>query len=290
VTATSLLVVATLAPLALAAGVALAAPGPGDPADPAFQAEWKAWHEQRVAALRRPQGWLALTGLHWLKPGANTVPGLPGTFTVDGKGVSLSAKAGDGWTVGGAPATARALATDATAAPDRLQVGSRAAMVIERSGKLAVRVWDAESPVRSGFTGIETFRPDPRWRVTARWEAYPAPRPVEVPSVTGDVTVEQAPGRAVFTVEGTECALEPTQDGDALFFVFKDRTAPRETYGAGRFLVAEGPRDGTVVLDFNRAYNPPCAFTPFATCPLPTPQNVLPVRIEAGEKKWGQGH
>jgi len=285
VNTTSLLISATLS---LAAGVALAGP---PPADPAFQSEWKAWHEKRMASLRKPQGWLALTGLHWLKPGPNALPGLPGTFTVDGKIVTLTARPADGWIAAGAPVTLpRTLASDAAAEPDRLQVGSRAAMVIERSGRLAVRVWDAESPVRTGFKGIDAFPPDPRWRVTARWEPYPAPKPVQVPSVTGDVTVEQAPGRAVFTVDGKQYALEPTQDGDALFFVFKDRTAPKETYGAGRFLVADGPRDGKVVLDFNRAYNPPCAFTPFATCPLPTPQNVLPVRIEAGEKKWGDGH
>jgi uncharacterized protein (DUF1684 family) len=287
VTTLDLLLATGLAPLALAAGVALAGPAP---ADPAFAAEWKAWHERRLASLRKPQGWLALTGLHWLEPGANVVPGLPGTFTVEGRVGTLSAKASDGWTLAGAPVTVRSLASDAATTPDRLQVGSRTAVVIERSGRLALRVWDAESPLRAGFKGIDTFPPDPRWRVTARWEAYAAPRRVEVPSVTGDVTVEQAPGRAVFTVDGKEYALEPTQDGDGLFFVFKDRTAPRETYGAGRFLTAEAPKDGRVVLDFNRAYNPPCVFTPFATCPLPTPQNVLPVRIEAGEKQWGEGH
>jgi hypothetical protein len=287
VTTVNVLLAAALAPLALAAGVALAGP---PAADPAFLADWKAWHERRLASLRKPQGWLALTGLHWLKPGANTVPGLPGTFVLDGKVVTLAARPADGWTAAGAPVISRTLASDATATPDRLQVGSRAVMVIERSGKVALRVWDAESPLRKRFTGIDTFPPDPRWRVTARWEPYPAPRPVEVPSVTGDVSVEQAPGRAVFTVDGKEYALEPTSDGDGLFFVFKDRTAPRETYGAGRFLAAEGPKDGTVVLDFNRAYNPPCAFTPFATCPLPTPQNVLPVRIEAGERRFEAGH
>jgi len=287
VTTLNLLLAAALAPLALAAGVALAGP---PAAGTSFQSEWRAWHEQRLASLRKPQGWLALTGLHWLEPGPNAVPGLPGTFTVDGRIVTLAARASDGWTVAGAPVTARTLASDATTTPDRLQIGARAAMVIERSGRLAVRVWDADSPVRTGFKGIDAFPPDPRWRITARWEPYATPRQVEVPSVTGGVTVEQAPGRAHFTLDGKAYALEPTLDGEALFFVFKDRTAPKETYGAGRFLAAEGPKDGTIVLDFNRAYNPPCAFTPYATCALPLPQNVLPVRIEAGEKKVGAGH
>jgi len=277
-----------LASILVAGGGALA----GEP--PAFLAEWRAWQAQRVAALKRPHGWLSLTGLHWLQPGRNRIPGLPGTFDLADGRVTLAAEPADGWRLrqGGqeGPVSARRLADDQAEAPDRLLLGSRAVMVIARGGKVALRVWDADSPVRQGFTGIETWGPDPRWRLTARWEAYPQPRAVEVPSVIGVPSQELAPGRAWFVLDGHEYALEPTQDGDELFFVFKDRTAPRETYGGGRFLVAAAPRDGTVILDFNRAYNPPCVFSSFATCPLPLPQNVLPVRIEAGEKKWQSGH
>jgi uncharacterized protein (DUF1684 family) len=275
--ATDLLLVSTL----------LLAAVPPAPTPESFEAAWRAWRDQRLASLQRPQGWLALSGLHWLKEGENRIAGLPGRFEVAGGQVTLTAAAGDGWTLGGAPVTSRRLASDRDGQADRVQVGSRTAQVIDRGGKLALRVWDAERPERRGFTGIDTFPPDPRWRLVARWEAYATPRAVEVPSVVGIPTRELAPGRAWFTVAGVEYALEPTLDGEALFFVFKDRTAPRQTYGAGRFLVAEAPRDGQVVLDFNRAYNPPCAFSAFATCPLPLPQNVLPVRIEAGEKTWG---
>jgi hypothetical protein len=271
----------------LLTSVLLAAAVPPAPPAAAFEAEWQAWREKRRAGLQRPQGWLALIGLHWLKPGENRVEGLPGVFTLSGGQVTLTAAAADGWTLGGAPVTSRLLVSDRDGKPDRVQAGSRTAQVIDRGGKLALRVWDAESPTRKAFTGIDTFPPDPRWRVVARWEAYPTPRQVEVPSVVGIPTREQAPGRAWFTVEGKEVSLEPTLDGEELFFVFKDRTAPGETYGAGRFLSAAAPKDGAVVLDFNRAYNPPCAFSPWATCPLPLPQNVLPVRIPAGEKKWG---
>lgn len=273
-------VLLSLSALALA-GVALAAP----PED--FAAEWRSWQARRLISLRKPYGWLALTGLHWLKPGSNKIPGLPGAFEVEDGTVTLAATLEDGYSVGGKLVARRALASDASDTPDRLVNGSRAAMVISRGGKVALRVWDSESPVRKGFKGIGTFPPDPRWRVTARWEAYPQPRPVEVPSAIGMPTRELAPGRAWFRLDGKEYSLEPTQDGDSLFFVFKDRTAPRETYGAGRFLDAPPPRNGEVVLDFNRAYNPPCAFTAFATCPLPLPENVLPARIEAGEKLWG---
>lgn len=272
----------------LAAAAAVAEPG-------AFAAEWQRWHARRLERLRAEDGWLALVGLHWLEPGPNRVEGLPGTFTLDGERVAISASTADGYALDGAPVTARALAGDGDAKPDVLTLGAtRRVAVIARGGRRALRVWDAASPVRRGFQGIAAFPPDPRWRIAARWEAYPAPRPVEVPSVVGIPEKALVPGRAVFTIDGREYALEPTQAAATrptgpLFFVFKDRTARAETYGAGRFLLADPPRDGQVVLDFNRAYNPPCAFTPYATCPLPPPGNVLPLRIEAGEQRWS-GH
>jgi uncharacterized protein (DUF1684 family) len=257
-------------------------------ASPAFVAEWAAWHARRVERLRAPDGWLALVGLHWLAPGENRVPGLPGTFTVEGGKVRLAASPADGYLLDGAKVTSATLATDASDRPDRVAVGSRILVVVDRGGKLAVRVWDAESPARRTFSGVDAFPPDPRWRIEARWEAYPAPRRVEVPSVVGIPQVETAPGRALFEVGGRSLSLEPTLEADgSLFFVFRDATAGKETYGAGRFLSAPAPQGGRVVLDFNRATNPPCAFTPYATCPLPRPENVLPVRVEAGEKRWG---
>jgi uncharacterized protein (DUF1684 family) len=254
-----------------------------------FASAWRAWHAKRIGALAAPQGWLALVGLHWLSPGENRVPGLPGAFVVaDGK-VALQAAPADAWFLAGRPVTHRVLATDRAERPDDLVVRSKTVRVIDRGGKLALRVWDADAPARRSFRGVDSFLPDPRWRIEARWEEYPAPREVEVPSVVGIPSREQAPGRAHFAIDGKELALEPTLEDGRLFFVFKDATAPRETYGAGRFLYAAAPKDGKVVLDFNRATNPPCAFTPYATCPLPLPENVLPVRIEAGEKKW-EGH
>ena len=280
-----LLLVHALAALPLAL---LGACSRSSPADPAFAADWKAWHDRREARLRVPDGWLALSGLHWLAPGENRVPDLPGAFLlVDGR-VTLVAAAGDGNPLEGARGERRTLASDASEKPDRLKLASgKTLQIIDRGGRLAVRVWDAERPELRSFRGIEAFPPDPRWRIEARWEAYRAPREVEVPSVTGQTQRALAPGKAHFQVGGRDVSLEPTADGDALFFVFKDATAPKETYGAGRFLTAEAPKDGKVILDFNRAYNPPCVFSPYATCPLPTPENILPVRIEAGEKLWG---
>jgi uncharacterized protein len=281
--------VRTLALAVLLGAVASGCGKKAPPADPRFAEEWQAWHQQREERLRAPDGWLALAGLHWLAEGPNAVPGLPGTFVLDGGKVTLRAAPADGWTEGGQPVTGKTLATDLSSRPDRLQVGARQVAIIDRAGKLAVRVWDAGTPARTRFKGIEAFPVDPRWRIEATWEPYPAPRKVEIPSVAGPPQAGEAPGRARFTVDGQAVTLEPTLEDGALFFVFKDRTAPRETYGAGRFLAAEAPKDGKVILDFNRAYNPPCAFTPYATCPLPRPENVLAVAIPAGEKKV-QGH
>jgi len=258
------------------------------PSGPLFTADWTSWRARRAELLRAPDGWLALVGLHWLSPGENRIPGLPGTFTLEGGKVRLDAPAAAGYVLGGQPLTSAVLASDASPRPDRLAIGSRTLVVIDRGGKQAIRVWDAESPTRKAFQGIDAFPPDPRWRIEGRWEAYPEPRQVEMPSVVGIPTVEKAPGRVHFELGGRALTLEPTLDDDgSLFFVFRDATSGHETYGAGRFLSAVPARDGKVILDFNRARNPPCAFTPFATCPLPLPQNVLPVRIEAGEKRWG---
>jgi len=256
--------------------------------DPAADvAAWRQWRHRREARLLDPEGWLALAGLHWLSEGENRIEGLPGSFELRAGRVTLRASPGDGYLLDGVPVAERTLATDATERPDRLHLGARAIQVIARGNALAIRIWDADSPARRDFRGLDVFPYDARWRIEARWEAYERPREVTQPSAIGPPQRALSPGRAHFEVEGRELTLEPTLEDDALMFVFKDATAPAETYGAGRFLVARLPSAGKVVLDFNRAYNPPCAFTPYATCPLPDRQNVLPVRIPAGEKTYG---
>ncbi len=246
---------------------------------------WEAWRAERLARLRAERGWLSVTGLHWLEPGANRVTGLPGLFTLQDGRVGLVARREDGWTIDGAPVERRTLASDGDPAPDLLALGAgRWAQVLSRGGRFALRTWDAAAPARRDFTGIETFPWDPAWRVEAEWEPFDPPRAVVVQDVTGAEAERRAPGRARFAIGGRALSLEPTADGDRLAFVFRDATAGVETYGAGRFLGADAPRAGRLVLDFNRAVNPPCAFTPFATCPLPRPENVLPVRVTAGER------
>jgi uncharacterized protein (DUF1684 family) len=165
--------------------------------------------------------------------------------------------------------------------------------VIERGGRLAVRVRDTASPARTRFDGIEAYPVDARWRVAARFEPYEPARTVEVPTVLGTAEPMTCPGRLVFELDGRTFTLDAMSEADDadLFLIFADATNRDATYGGGRFLYAARPgADGTVVVDFNKAYNPPCAFTPYATCPLPPPQNSLELRVEAGEKRWGDGH
>ena len=274
-------------------------------ADPAYAAEIGTSRAHREARLASENGWLTLVALHWLAPGENAVgsdpaaplsleaPGIPAKacafdLRADGS-VHLRVEAGAPVTVNGAPPTGAPFVTDRAGKPDVVEMGGVRMTVIERGGRLAVRARDPRSPRRTEFQGIEYFPVDPSLRVEGTLERYEAPREIEVPSAQGPAQKALAPGVVRFTVGGQERTLEPTVDSPAdetLFFVFGDSTNGTETYGAGRFLYATAPKAGAtkVVLDFNLAENPPCAFTPYATCPLVMPRNVLPERIEAGEK------
>jgi len=274
-------------------------------ADPAYLADLERWRAHRLAALTSETGWLTLVGLHWLAAGDNsfgsdpgnaivlTGPGVPartGIFGVgDDHAVVLRAELGSGVMVNGAAPTAAPLASDRTGKPDLIAVGRLRITVIARGDRLALRVRDPENQARTAFRGIESFPVDPRLVVSGRFERYLTPREVEVATAQGPAQRMLVPGIVRFSFDGQDLALEPFVFDPAdrtLFFVFRDSTAGLTTYGAGRFLYADAPAAGatTVTLDFNRATNPPCAFTRYATCPLPPPQNVLPVDIEAGEK------
>ena len=254
-----------------------------------YQADIEAWRMAREAGLRAPDGWPSVAGLFWLKPGENRYgsnphndivlpagPAHAGAFVLEGQTVRL----------GG-----RALRCDADpGGPDALRVDRLTLLPIRRGDKVGIRLKDPESRFRREFHGLRWFPVKPAYRVTAKW--VPEARAILVHNVLGQVDREDSPGYAVFTLNGHECRLRPVLEEPGareLFYVFRDQTAGKETYGAGRFLYSEMPREGRVVLDFNKAYNPPCAFTPYATCPLPGPENRLPVRIEAGELAYG-GH
>ncbi len=182
------------------------------------------------------------------------------------------------------------LATDKEGPPTVLTSGSLVFHVIDRDGRLFLRVKDRKSEVLQSFQGIDRFPVDVRWRLTAHLE--PGPATLTVPNVLGMEDASPSPGVLVFTIDDQEYRLTPTGDpGGNMFLVFGDDSNGKTTYPGGRFLSIEAPaEDGTVSLDFNRAYNPPCVFTPFATCPLPAMTNMLPVAVEAGEKMWGAHH
>jgi uncharacterized protein len=290
----------------LAAALALGA-GLGWAAEAAYEAEQREWRERREQRLRSDDGWLTVAGLYWLEEGANrlgtatdgevvlpagSAPERVGVLQKRADAVTLSLEEGVEATVGGQPVAGELeMRPDTSGEPTVLELGTRLRMhVIEREGRLGVRLKDLESEMRKGFEGLSWFPVAGQWRVEARWEPYDPPKTVKIPNVIGYVSDMKSPGAAVFTVGGEEMRLEPVLEGEGatdLFFIFADATNGAGTYPAGRFLYTALPEEGRLVLDFNRAYNPPCAFTPFATCPLPPRQNRLAVRIEAGEKHAG---
>jgi uncharacterized protein len=278
---------------------------PTAPADAAgLAASTAAWHAQRERRLTAEDGWLTLVGLLWLKEGENVAgsgsganvvfpskaPARLGTFTRKGNAVTFQPAPGVVVTEGGKPFAGGPLRSDADATTDVLEAGGLRFNVVVRDERVGLRVKDPDATKRRDFHGIPTYPPDPRWRIEARWEPAAPGTSIPVPTVLGTVDQMPAPGTAVFTIDGKEFRLTPVlEEGEEdLFFIFTDSTNRTDTYGAGRFLYANPPKDGHVVLDFNRAYNPPCAFSPYATCPLPPKQNRLAIPVTAGEKRYAE--
>jgi uncharacterized protein (DUF1684 family) len=281
--------------------------GGQDGADPAYRASLDEWHAGRLERLQAEDGWLTLVGLHPLVPGTHTVgaaadrdlvldaavPDRVGTLAVTADALSFTPEPGVAVMADGVAVTGTvALASDADGAPTVLQLGSVRGHVIARGDRMFLRVKDSASPVRRDFAGIDRFPVDEAWRVTARLETAGMPPTVPISNVLGQVEQQPSPGVLVFELDGRPYRLIPTgQPGERMFIVFGDRSNGHDTYGGGRYLSADPPdAEGRVVLDFNRATNPPCAFTPYATCPLPPRENLLPVAVTAGEKAWGGHH
>jgi uncharacterized protein (DUF1684 family) len=260
--------------------------------DSGYRGGIERWRHEREAKLKADDGWLTVAGLFWLKDGANAAgsstsnairlprgPAHVGDFGFhDGK--TLYRPEGDG-----KPAVLKA-DTD-PGGPDKVVVGEFTMFVIHRGNRFAVRLKDKDSELRRGFTGLHWFPVREEYRIVARFVPYEQVRQIAIPNILGETEKEPSPGYAVFSLHGHEYRLDPVLEENRLFFIFRDQTSGKETYGSGRFLYAEMPKEGKVVLDFNKAENPPCAFTPYATCPLPPPQNRLAVRIEAGELNYG---
>ena len=257
----------------------------------AYETEIAQWRQQREANLKRDGGWLSVAGLFWLHEGANLVGSDPQSDVVlpasaPKRAGVLDFRSGQ---VRYQPASGSAeiLKPDDPGPPDVVNIGSIAMTVIKRVGRTGVRLRDPNAQTRLHFTGLKWFPIREAWRIEAKWIAYPQPKKIAITNILGMTDQEPSPGYAEFNMQGKTLRLEPVTEDNELFFMFKDQTSGKATYGAGRFLYAAIPTGATVTLDFNRAENPPCAFTAFATCPLPPRQNWLPVSIEAGEQKYG---
>ena len=221
-------------------------------------------------------------------------PAKAGAFERAGAAVRVVLEPGVAAQLNGRPLTGTApMAPDTSGRPDVLAMGPLTMTVIERGGRYGIRLRDRDNPARTAFTGLSWFDVDESWRIEARFVPYPEPKMVKIPNVLGQVSEMPSPGSVEFTRGGRTIRLDGVLEekgADELFFIVRDGTSGNETYGAGRFLYAALPKDGRLVLDFNKAYSPPCAFTPYATCPLPPPQNRIPLRVDAGEKTYGHGH
>jgi uncharacterized protein (DUF1684 family) len=264
------------------------------------------WHKQRIERLTAPTGYLSLVGLYPLDEGTNRfgsgesnhlvfpdkAPKRMGTiYSTNGK-LEVAVMPGVTVTHDGQPVEKMRIESDRGRDPTVLESGTFTFYVIDRGGELYLRLKDTESALRAEFDGVERYPVDPKWRIEAHFEPYTPPKQIQIPNVLGYEITEQCPGAIVFEVAGETYRLEPTLSGsgEELFVVFGDETSGLETYGGGRFVYTPLPEeDGTLVIDFNKAYNPPCAFTPYSTCPLPHEENVLSLRVEAGEKAWSRG-
>ncbi len=276
------------------------------PSEAGYADEIAAWRAEREAKLRADDGWLTVAGLFWLKEGPNRVGSASDNDVVlpapaPAHALSIELRDGvaryalemgvSGATVAGQPAPAAGeLRADSAGEPTLLSFGAVSLHVIQRGERFGVRVRDKDAAARRDFKGRAWYALDPRWRIVARFEPHARPTHVRVPNVLGQVSEMPSPGTAVFTLDGREVRLTPvleSDDAEELFFIFKDGSSGRETYPAGRFLYTSLPKGGLVTLDFNRAVNPPCAFTPYATCPLPPESNRLTSAIPAGERLSG---
>ena len=269
----------------------------------AYEQSIREWRAGRIERLKGENGYLNLAGLHWLGEGESRIGSAPdndvvlpagkaepvvGTLTVADGRILMTIEDGVVVHQGDVPVTKLWLATDQDEErePSVITHRSLALFVIEREGKIGLRVRDFEHPALTELSGIETFPVDPDWRVVATLKPHDQPRQMNIPTVIEGL--DYAPvshGILEFELRGKSYTVEPAASGDRLFIIFADGTTGRETYGAGRFLYAAAPNDrGETIVDFNKAYNPPCAFNDFSTCPIAPPQNRLAIAISAGEK------
>ncbi|RIV37558.1 DUF1684 domain-containing protein [Micromonospora radicis] len=261
----------------------------GDPAEQAFAREWQQWHLAHERSLAAPHGFLAVTGLHWLTTGPQRFPGVPGRWRTGPTGVAVELAHGEKLVVGGETVTGRH-DFGTIAERDGVTVGIDGGVleIARRGGHDILRPRDPDHPLRTGFRGTPAYPPTSRWVLSGRFVPFDSPRPTTVgAAVEGLQHVYDAPGRIEFTVDGRRLRLTAFNGATpaSLSVLFTDATSGRTTYAANRSLAIDPPdAQGRVTVDFNRATNLPCAYTDFATCPLPPAENRLPIAVEAGEK------
>jgi uncharacterized protein (DUF1684 family) len=276
-------------------------------ADPNYVKEINEWDAKRVNRLKADDGWLNLVGRFWLEKGESTfgsskdndivvesskLPEYIGSFFFVDTTVTFKAKDGVEVLHNGKPVKEIVMIDDQKKDITILQIGSIKFNLIVRDTLYGIRFRDLNSDLVKNFKGVERFPIDESWKITAKYEAYNPVKEIEVPNVLGQISKEKCPGAVVFERDGRTYRIDAVDEGeDKLFLIIADQTGGEETYGGGRFMYINKPDStGTILLDFNKAYNPPCVFTKYATCPLPPLQNYLKLKIEAGEKVFGEGH
>jgi len=274
---------------------------------PEYFEEIKQWDQKRLERFKADDGWLNLVGRTWLKPGenkfgsakdndvvieSNKVPDYMGVFIFQDSIVTMKVNDGVEVLFNGKPVKEMIMIGDDKEEMTVFQNGPIKWNLIVRNELYGIRFRDLESEFVKSFSGIERFPVNEDWKITADFEAYDPPKKIEVPNVLGQVDEELSPGAVVFTKDNQTYRIETIDAGDRLWLIFADGTSGEETYGGGRFLYTDSKADSTgkVIVDFNKAYNPPCVLTKFATCPLPPKENYIKLRITAGEKMYGENH
>ena len=274
-------------------------------ADAAYLKELQDWQDQRVNNLKAPNGWLNLVGLYWLEEGPNTfgsgagnkvvfpagsIAAVGGVFERSGDQVKLIAQEGVSIKVNGREVKEAVIFDKDSTKPATVESGNLRWTIIKRDDKIGVRLRDLNSPLVTGFPGIHRYPTDTAWRINAIFQPATGPANIAITNILGQTSQQNTPGKLLFTIGGVQYTLDALDEGgDAFFVIFGDETSGKTTYPSGRFLAVKKPAANSTatVIDFNKAYNPPCAFTHYATCPLPPRQNILPVAVTAGEKDYG---
>lgn len=267
-----------------------------------YRTEIEKFRQAREARLKADDGWLTIAGLFFLNPGQRTfgsdplndivlpaaAPARAGTFEFRNGAVSVKAVAGGTLVINGKEVASAQLKSDGKGDPDRITIQDLTLWVHESGERRAIRLRDKNSRFRKEFSGLKWFPANEAYRVEARFIPYDTPKTMHLPNVLGDIETMHSPGMAVFTLGGHEFKMEAVAEAGnkEFWFIFRDLTSGKETDAAVRFLYTPMPVKGKLTLDFNKAQNPPCAYNPFTTCPLPPEQNRLRVRIEAGEKAY----